>query len=288
MLVKSLTLVTAVLFFVSCTKDDDQVPEPEKPIFKIAEFEQIQGSTKLYYNGDTLVKTEQLINNSYTDQLEYTYIVNYKYEGTKLTGYTRHYLPVTSTTPTFVEEVKLEYHSNGFLKQSVIKDTRDTIFWTTTAKGEITGYEHNNSISDRGAWDFNNDGNAIPLSYTNNIGGQVSEVKREITYNNQSNPFYPVGRILLITYRYMAGNFYLMLSKNQVTQFKMESKLTGPAPSTTVQLSRSENNYTYQIDEKGVLNSYQEKYKLERFVNGEQQGNTSAGEPIYKIKWHPN
>lgn len=288
MLARPLTLLSAVLLFVSCTKDDNQVPEPEKPILKMAEYEQIQGSTKLYYNGDTVVKTEQLINNAYTDQLEYTYIVNYKYENKQLTGYSRYELRANSGTPTFIEEVKLEYHSNGFLKQSVIKDTKDTIFWTTSAKGEITGYERNNSLSDRGEWDFNNEGNAIPLSYTRDNGGQVSEVKREITYNNQPNPFYPVGRILLITNRFMAGDFYLMLSKNQVTQFKMESKLTGPAPSTTVQLSRSENNYTYQSDEKGVLNSYQEKYKLERFVNGELQGKASVGEPVYKIKWYPN
>lgn len=281
-LLYSLLVVTS---FASCQKDDI-LPDPEKPVLKMAEYEQIQGSTKLYYSGDTVVKTEQLINNAYTDQLEYTYIVEYRYEDKKLAGYRRYYKPVNGSA-SLQDEVVLEYHSNGYLKQSVFKGTKDTIFWTTTAKGEITGYEHNNSMSDRGAWDFNNEGNAIPLSYTTNTGGQVSEVKREITYNNQPNAFYPFGRILLITYRFMAGDFYLMLSKNQVTQFKMESKLTGPTPTSTVQLSQSVSNYTYQYDEKGVLKSYQEKYKLERFADGVLQGKASEGEPLYKVKWYP-
>lgn len=280
----SLLVITS---FASCQKDDYPGPDPQIPVLKMAEYEQIQGSTKLYYTGDTVVKTEQLVNNAYTDQLEYTWIVEYKYENKQLTGYSRYYKPVNGTA-TFQDEVKIEYNSNGYLKQSVFVGTKDTLFWTTTAKGEITGYRHNKNIGEAGAWDFSNDGNAIPLSFTRDNAGQTNEVKREITYNNKPNPFYPFGRILLITYRYSAGDFYLMLSKNQVTQFKMEAKITGPNPTSPVQLSQSVSNYTYQYDEKNVLKSYQEKYKLERFVDGVLQGKASEGEPMYKIKWHTN
>lgn len=284
MLLKSLTLFSIILLCYSCTKSDNP-PTPEQPEGKIAEYDQIQGSAKLYYNGDTLIKAEQLINNPYTNELEYTYIIDYLYTDGKLTGFNKYYKPVNAAA-TLEDEVSFRFDSNGFIKQSIVKNKPDTTFWTTNAKGEILGYRTKTFPVHK--WEINNEGNVIPLTYTEQIAGQQHEVKREMTYNNKPNPFYKngLGRMMLITFQYPAGDLFILLSKNLVTRYKGESTLSGPGENA-VQLTKTLADYTYEYDEKGLMKSYQEKYKNEEFYNGTPTSSFS-GDPVFKIKWHPN
>lgn len=284
MLSKTLTFFSAIVFLFSCNKSD--TPPPDQPEAKIAEYDQIQGRAKLYYNGDTLIKAEQLINNSYTNELEYTYIIDYLYTNGKLTGFNKYYKPVNAAA-TLEDEVSFRFDSNGFIKQSIVKNKPDTTFWTTSAKGEILGYRTKNLLPNY-KWDINNEGNVIPLSYTVQYAGQIHVAKNEIVYSNKPNPFYRngVGMLMLITFKYTAGDHFLLLSKNLVTQFKGESTLSGPGENE-VQLTKSLSDYTYQYDETGLIKSYQEKYKTEEFDNGVPTDSFS-GDPVFTIKWYPN